>query len=236
MGQRLAERLRAKVGDRLPLQDGHLEITGLVRQASILADNVIVVPLGTLQRLLRKQGLITALDLHLDKPGDPREVARVQSRLADLFPDLNFYETKEAVEANRMLQLLRRLSWSMSLVALLMALFFITNTLLMSVTETTREMGILSALGWSRSRIMAKVLLEGLLVSALGSVLGLVCGLTSLHLFATWTLLEGFIEPRLSAIFVVQIFAASTLIGCLGSLYPAWRTTRLNTVEALRFE
>ena len=69
--------------------------------------------------------------------------------------------------------LLDAVSSSMAWVALLMGVLMVLNTLLMAVLERTREIGILSAIGWSKERIMGALVIEGFLLSALGSGLGI---------------------------------------------------------------
>ena len=236
IGQRLAERFGLKVGDGLPLLNTTLTLVGITQQAGTLNENVIILPLPTLQALLNKQRQVTVVNLRLHAAEEPEKVARVQALLAERFPDVLFLETKDLTDANQMLKLLRRMSWSVSLIALMMGLFFILNTLLMSVTERTREMGILAALGWHRRRIWAMVMMEGLLLSAAGSILGLAAGVLGLNRLKSMESLEGFIEPALTLPFFLEVFFAAALLGVLGSLYPAWRTSRLNTVQALKYE
>ena len=84
------------------------------------------------------------------------------------------------------------------MIALLMGVFFILNTLLMSVNERIREIGILAALGWRKMRIMAMVMFEGMLLAALGSAAGLLIGIAGLHRLASLKHLQGFIDPAVS--------------------------------------
>ncbi len=97
-----------------------------------------------------------------------------------------------------MIGLLKKMNWSISVIALLMGVFFILNTLLMSVNERIREIGILAALGWRKMRIMAMVMFEGMLLAALGSAAGLLIGMAGLHRLASLKHLQGFIDPTVS--------------------------------------
>jgi putative ABC transport system permease protein len=236
LGQRLAERLGLRVGDSIPLLDNEVQVMGIFRQASALSESVMIVPLPLMQKLLGKEGKITVINLRLSHPGDTREAAAVQGRLNELFPGLTFLETKEVTEANQMIGLLKRVNWSISLIALLMGVFFILNTLLMSVNERIREIGILAALGWRKARIMAMIMFEGMLLTALGSTAGLLVGLVGLHQLASLKFLQGFIDPAVSFRFMLEVVLAATVLGVLGSLYPAWRSSRLRAADALKQE
>ena len=141
------------------------------------------------------------INLRLSHPDDTREAAAIQARLNELFPGLSFLETKDVTEANQMIGLLKKVNWSISVIALLMGVFFILNTLLMAVNERIREIGILAALGWRKMRIMAMVMFEGMLLAALGSAAGLLIGLAGLHRLASLKHLQGFIDPTVSSPF-----------------------------------
>jgi putative ABC transport system permease protein len=236
LGQRLAERLALGVGDSIPLLDAKVEVTGIFRQASVLNESAMILPLPLMQKLLGKEGKVTVINLRLLHPGDTLEVAAIQARLSELYPNLSFLETKDVADANQMIGLLKKVNWSISIIALLMGVFFILNTLLMAVNERIREIGILAALGWRKMRIMAMVMFEGMLLAALGSAAGLLIGLAGLHRLAALKHLQGFIDPTVSFRFLLEVVLAATVLGILGSLYPAWRTSRLRAADALKQE
>ena len=139
-------------------------------------------------------------------------------------------------ENNSILKLLRAMVWGVSVIALIMALVIILNTLLMSVTERTREIGIFLAIGWSGGRILSMFILEGLLLSCSGGLIGTGAGIFGLQILAEHPRLQGFIEVGIALTLLFQVFSSAVLIGLLGSLLPAWRAMKLNTIEALRYE
>jgi putative ABC transport system permease protein len=236
LGQRLADRLGLSVGDTIPLLDMNVKVVGIFHQSSILTESAMILTLPLMQKLMDKGNTVTVINLRVLHPEDVSEVEMIHKRLDDLFPGLSFFENKDLIDANEMVVLLRKLNWSVSLIAMLMGLFFVLNTLLMSVNERTREIGILSALGWRRARIMSMVMFEGMFLTALGSAAGMVIGLVGLQWIASLKYLKGFIDPVISAQFILEVFLASTILGVVGSFYPAWRTSRLRTIEALKQE
>lgn len=236
LGQRVAERLGLGLGDRIPFLGANLEVLALTRQASILNESMMILPLPTMQRLTGKEGRVTGIQMRLSHPEDALEVANLQARLHELFPDLSFLATKEATEANQVIIFFRKMSWIVSWIALFMAFFFIVNTLLMSVNERTKEIGVLSAVGWSRKRIFVMIVIEGMILAFLGSTFGLFAGILSLKWFASLKELQGFTDPEISLRLLFEVFCAAILLGMLGSLYPAWRISRLRVVEALKYE
>ncbi len=103
LGQRVAERLGLGLGDRIPFLGANLEVLALTRQASILNESMMILPLPTMQRLTGKEGRVTGIQMRLSHPEDALEVANLQARLHELFPDLSFLATKEATEANQVI-------------------------------------------------------------------------------------------------------------------------------------
>jgi putative ABC transport system permease protein len=236
LGQRLAKRLSLGIGDQLPLNQTVLKITGLARQDNVLNDNLVIVPLPLMQHELGKSGVVTIIDMRLSHPENQKQVSQVQSRLTEEFSQMDFFETREMAANNHMLHLLKRLNQTISLIALCMALFFIINTLLMSVNESTREIGILSALGWSRRLILGKTLLEGLLLTLLGGSIGIGIGAASLAWLQTRPQLQAYIEFEFDLFFGGQILLGIVVLGVAGSLYPAWIACRKKPVDALKYE
>lgn len=236
LGQRLAERLGLDIGSSIPLLDTPVVVTGIFKQASALNESAMIIPLPLMQKLMGKEGKVTVINLRLTNPDDIQKTAAVRDQLNGSFPGLSFFETKEVTESNQMIGLLKKINWSISIIALLMGLFFVLNTLLMSVNERIREIGILKALGWRKARIMTLIMFEGMLLAGIGSAAGLVMGLAGLYGLASLKYLQGFIDPSLSAGFLVRIVLAAAGLGLLGSFYPAWRTSRLRAVYALKQE
>jgi putative ABC transport system permease protein len=234
VGQTLAAQLGCSVNDTILLQGREFRICGISRHSSVISNGSIVLPLPAMQELMERTGKVTSFNIRVDHPGNMAAVSTIRGRLAAACPELSFNETGEIAENNHVLRLLRATAWSTSFVALAMALIVVVNTLLMTITERTYEIGVLSAVGWRSTRIMAMVVLEGLLMAALGTLCGALLGIGTLHWLVARPEVYGLLEPRVTPAMIVEIAAAALLLGFLGSIYPAWRAVRLNPVEALR--
>lgn len=119
-----------------------------------------------------------------------------------------------------------------TLMALLAAIVVVTNTVLVSVTQRTREIGVRRALGATRREILQEVLAESALTAMVGGVVGLVVA------WLVVAVLAGLLAVPLtvSPLTVVTSLAASALSGIVAGWYPARRATRLVVVDALRTE
>ncbi|MCK9249334.1 MAG: ABC transporter permease [Solirubrobacteraceae bacterium] len=115
-------------------------------------------------------------------------------------------------------------------ISLLVGGIGVMNIMLVSVTERTREIGIRKAIGARRSDVLAQFLVEAVLVSMLGGVLGVAVGLVGSRFE-----IAG-VEPDVALYSVFLAFGASALSGLFFGTYPAGRAARLRPIEALRHE
>jgi putative ABC transport system permease protein len=114
----------------------------------------------------------------------------------------------------------------------------VLNTLLLSVVERRRELGILRAIGTSRKRVRRMVATEALAIGTVGGALGVLFGLSGQYVAVlAYKRLVGFaVRYELLAVPVIVALIAAAAIVALASLAPAWRAARLNVVEAIGYE
>ncbi len=235
VGQATADALGKRPGMTIILGGQEFLVSGVYAQRDLLANWGVVMPLAQLQSLVEKQGRVTVFNLRLEQSGQPF-VSRVIEDLRRKFPTLSFTETSKVGENNSVLRVLRATAWSVSFIALAIAVVVVVNTLMMSVVERTREIGILRAVGWRASSILAIVSAEGMILTAIGTVAGIGLGWATIQWVMTSSSLRGILEPGLSARLFVEIFIVAIILGSVGSLYPAWRALKLDPIQALRTE
>lgn len=107
----------------------------------------------------------------------------------------------------------------------------VTNIMFVSVTERTREIGIRKAIGAKRRAILGQFLFESSVICLLGGIIGLIVA------FGVTALIDRMLMPaRISYGIVIVALAVSVLVGLIAGLIPAWKASRLNPIEALRYE
>jgi putative ABC transport system permease protein len=128
---------------------------------------------------------------------------------------------------------------AINIITMTIACFGIIVTLLASVLERTREIGILRSIGMYRSQVSRVVVIESMLLGIIGGTLGVGAGI-----IIGWMSLEGFLKGDYGAsmryhIHIISLFwaiALSTVLAALAGLYPAQRAAKINIVEALSYE
>lgn len=109
----------------------------------------------------------------------------------------------------------------------------ITNIMLVSVTERTREIGVRMAVGAQRMHILAQFLIEASIISLLGGGFGVVVGLAMTNMLEEITrVLETYTPPAA----IIWALSMAIVTGVVSGLYPAYKASRLDPVEALRYE
>jgi putative ABC transport system permease protein len=126
-------------------------------------------------------------------------------------------------------------------IALIVASIGIMNTMLTSVMERTREIGIMKAIGATNKDIMLIFIIEGILLSVIGGAFGIFLGVFGSQAISSILLSfemggGGSFEPVISLVAIVLAISVSLLVGVLSSLYPAWRAAQMSPIEAVRYE
>jgi len=149
--------------------------------------------------------------------------------------DNNFVLDRSNSIAQKAMNSLRFLTISatvIGLITLIGAAIGLMNIMLVSVSERTREVGLIKAIGGKGSMVSHQFLLEAILISVMGALFGIVLGVVVGNLFSI-VLETGFVVPWNWVIYGIII---CTVVGLLAGLYPAIKAGRLNPIEALRYE
>jgi putative ABC transport system permease protein len=234
VGETLAESMEIKPGDEITPFGAVLKVVGVARTDNVLSNNSVYMPLVGLQDMLDRGRKITGLHIRVEQGHNESELEATRNKLGQLFPHILFVIAQKAAQENEQYRFWRGMGWAASLVGLVMGLFIVFNTMLVSVLERTREIGILEAVGWSRFRILMLVLLESVVLCSAGGLAGMVLGYLGLKLLILHPKLYGFLMVSPSIVALGQQFVAIILLGIGGGFLPAWRALNLKPMDALK--
>ncbi len=201
--------------------------------------------LSNAQSISNQTGKVTEIYV---KANNPTDVSQITSSIDSSVSGVTAISSSNiANPASTLSNSLTTFFVVIGLVALLAGAFGVINTMMMSISERTREIGTLKAIGARSSQVVKIFLSEALLIGLIGAAVGVFVGILAsfaLPLFTgsvsasnfggAGTLFSGGISPSLTLSNILLSLALGTLVGVLAGLYPAWRASRMNPVEALR--
>ncbi len=247
MGMDVAKKLFPRVdplGEIIRIDGQEYKVIGIVKpQGGMLGsggDNFVVIPLTTYfqtygkdQDIAIKVQSSTAEDYD-DCVDQTRGLLRAARHVKPGDDDDFYIWSNDSLidEFNNLTKYVRLGIVIVSAIALVAAGVGIMNIMLVSVTERTREIGIRKAVGARRNNILAQFILEAVVISQLGGVIGILAGLVGGNLLAVFM----DVPPAVPFDWVAIGYASCTAVGVLFGVYPAWKAAGLDPIESLRYE
>jgi putative ABC transport system permease protein len=244
LGTKLADKLGKGAGGAVTVNGQRFEVVGVFRSFNVYENGAVITLLRDYQDFARRKGKVTGFSLRVRKtsanPDDDVEAVRREIN-ALTGPDgrslrLEAERPKEYLDKASHLRLIQGMAWVVSLVAVVIGVISMVNTMAMSVLERTQEIGILRAVGWPRRRVIGMVLGEAVLLGLAAAAVGAAGAVAATHLLALSPKTDGFIEGGIAWAVILQGFAVTVGIGLLGGAYPAYRAARLLPTEAIRHD
>jgi len=258
IGNELARRLHLEVGDFFNMfiprgtltPMGQLPRLRLFRVAAIFHsgmyefDNSLVyISLPAIQELLGFGDRVTGLEVSINDIYQAHQLSRaIVDKLGPDFFARNWIDMNYSLFSA--LKLEKIAMFVILTLIILVAAFGIASTLFMMVMKKTKEIAILKSMGATRQSIMRIFVMDGLLIGFFGTSLGLVLGLILCFLLQRYEFIQlprdvyliSTLPVKIESLDVALIVGAAMLISFLATLYPSWQASRLDPVEAIRYE
>ncbi|HET7011641.1 MAG TPA: ABC transporter permease [Anaerolineales bacterium] len=232
LGSAAAEAMDRKPGDTLRLVETVYRVAGIYQTGDGMEDSGGVLELEEAQALLGKPRQVSLFYVQLK---DARLGQRLTERVERVWDELSVSTTEDFNDKQIIDDALRAYVWGIGGIAILIGAVGMMNAQLMAVSERTREIGVLRAVGWSRRRVLLLILMESLVVCLFGGLLGIGLGALALTALGGGSLF-GAGPGDIGFGLLIQALITVATMGVAGGLYPAWRASRLAPVEALRYE
>lgn len=246
LGVELASRLFPNsnpIGQTVKMKGSRFEVIGVMEKQGTSfgqsQDNVIYIPITIFIRMYNEKSLSLAVmapnsesyaDVEDHVTGLLRLIRKVQPGDDN---DFEIFSNDSLIETFRSFTIVfSGAAAGISFIALLAAGIGIMNIMLVSVTERTREIGVRKAIGARKQDILRQFLYEAIVLSQFGGLIGIILGVLGGNLVALFM----DIAPTFPWLWAFIGITVCTIIGIVFGIYPAWKASQLDPIEALRYE
>ncbi|MCW4006971.1 MAG: FtsX-like permease family protein [Candidatus Bathyarchaeota archaeon] len=220
------------VGSNVAYMKGKYEIVGLVNvdAANILKSHIYVnLPVGQKSLPEDSTGLVNVALISVD---DPRDVDQVSDELAGRWLGATPIAASDlAAKTSEVITIGEETAWYISIAVAVVAVLFTVRSQVSAVSERTREIGILKAIGWSSGDVVSQIFIESALQGVIGGVVGCIAGYgVAWYFLSTTAGSTAVVDPTV----LLVGFTVALLSGIVAGLYPSWKAARLTPAQALR--
>lgn len=236
IGSNIAKKKNLGLGGTLTWREKQFRVIGILNETQTAPDSWVIAPMDIVQKTMKRPNLISQMNV---VPEDKNQAAALASQIKAAVDNVNVQTLQEQLDAVQQgLAVFSAILLSSALLAALIGGLAVVNTMIMSVSERTPEVGLKKAIGATDGNIIGEFLLEAAMIGLLGGALGFLLGwgLAGLLNVSAAQALGGTeifkVTPRLAAIAI----GFAVILGVVAGLLPAWNASRLDPVVALREE
>jgi putative ABC transport system permease protein len=238
LGYEAAELEQREVGDKLLITEKNAEVkvVGVLKRTGTQDDGTIFLPLKTVQKIFGIKDELTGIGIKIKKEANMAQFEEKMYKLPDV-QVVSMAQVKQTIMT--LVSTAKVMVFSIALIAILISVVGVINTILMSVMERLQEIGILKSMGATAWDIFKLIWLETLILCISGGIIGTALAMATAKL--TEVLIRqllpyapsgGLVQINLSL--VILTFGVVILIGLLSGVYPSWKAGRVRPLEAIR--
>ena len=231
VGALAAQFLNLKIGDVIPLDGTSVTVAGILEETGSNDDYQVFVPLDTLQKASGREGLVSSIDIRALCNACPVET--IADGINKDIPGVRAVAVKQiAASEMGMMERMSKFMLTLAGITLAVGLFGVVNTMMTSVNERIKDIGIMRAVGASRSQIVKAFIYEAIIIGIIGGILGYLAG-TLLAYIAGPLVFEGTTVAYVPQYFALALVLAIA-VAVVATVYPAIRATQIKVADSFR--
>jgi putative ABC transport system permease protein len=233
VGKSVVDSENYTIGDNITILGEQYKIVGTYETGSMFTDGAIYTGLETLQNDSNSQNEVSTIAVKVD---DNTTVETVNNNIENQYNDTLSTITSDEMEktTENMMSVVNAATTAIEALAIIIGGVGVINTMMMTVFERTREIGVLKSVGWTSMKVLTMIMGESIVLTIISGIIGTILGL--LAVIILFNITGGDMTLTYNIGIFIRAFAVALIVGILGGLYPAIKASRLAPTEALRYE
>ncbi|MFC1919718.1 ABC transporter permease [Chloroflexota bacterium] len=230
-GALAAQLLNLEIGDTISLNGNDVTIAGILEETGSSDDYQVFVPIGTLQSAFDKEGVISSIDIRALCNGCPVEL--IAGGINNNITGVRALAVKQVAETEMgMVDKLSKFMLALAGITLVIGSFGVVNTMMTSVHERIKDIGIMRAVGASRNQIVKVFIYEAIIIGIVGGILGY--GMGTLVAYAVGPLVFEGTSITYVPLYLPLSLALAITVAVISTAYPAFRATTIKVSDSFR--
>jgi len=231
VGAMAAELLELNVGDKIALNGREVSITGILEETGSNEDYQVFLHIKTAQEAFDKEGLVSLIDVRALCSACP--TSDIASAINENMLGVRAVAVKQIAETEMgMMEKVSKFLLALAGITLAVGCFGVVNTMLTSVHERIKDIGIMRAVGASRNQVIKIFLYEAIIIGVAGGFLGYVVG--TLLAYIVGPLIFGGVAVTYVPQYFLPALALATFIAVIATVYPAFRASKIKVADSFR--
>ena len=231
LGARASGALGLNEGDSILLKDREVTVVGVLGETGSNDDYQVFVPLETVQQAFGKDGLISSMDIRALCNACPVEY--IADAINKTIPGIRAVAVKQIAQTEmNLMEKVNDFLLALAGITIVVGSFGVVNTMMSSVHERVRDIGIMKAVGASRNQIVKMFLYEALVVGLMGGVIGYILG--TLLSYVIGPLIFDGLAVRYAPLYLPAALGLAVFVAAVASVYPAIRASSIKVADSLR--
>ncbi|MBU3967433.1 MAG: ABC transporter permease [Euryarchaeota archaeon] len=246
LGSNVAREFNLRVGGEIEIRSKKLEraksitnirnftVVGVMEYTGSFFDGGVIIPLDTAQKFYNRGDTVSFVLAVPDPDVDSEELARRIELNVEKVKTFSPAELRRQIEQS--LIIFSLITLSAAALAAIIGSLSVMNTMLMSVSERTKEFGLMKALGADTRDIILMTMSEAALMGVIGGIIGIAGGGAVVHFLNEYLAARGTVLFAITPRLIVISLVFATGLGIISGTYPAYRAAKMSPMEALRYE